>query len=122
MPRAPKSPQQKKRLSLQKDRRNSYGENSKGSRKNIPKSKALSHRKVRHAAKDAIAHLASSPETQAEVLESTLTKPRLQKGRWRKSADTPLGLVVEGKLKRRKATVGAKQKRAAKRKSQPAPD
>ena len=114
MPRTPKSPQQKKRLSLQKDRRNTYGENAKSSRKSIPKSKALSHRKVRHGAKDAIGQLVQSSEAVAEVTESTLTKPRLQKGRWRKSPDTPLGVVVKGKIATRKATVGARQRRRAK--------
>jgi hypothetical protein len=34
-----KSPQQKKAESLKKDRRNAYGENSKSSRKNIPRAK-----------------------------------------------------------------------------------
>ena len=115
MPRAPKTPQQKKRLSLQKDRRNTYGENAKSSRKSIPKSKALSHRKVRHAAKDAIDHLVGSSETLAEVLESTHKMPRLNKGRWRKSPDTALGKVVAGKLASRKATIGARQRRRAKK-------
>ena len=115
MPRQPKTPQQKKRLSLQKDRRNTYGENAKSSRKNIHKSKALSHCKVRHAAKDAIGHLVQSPAAVAEVMESTLTKPRLQKGRWRKSPDTALGKVVAGKLASRKATIGARQRRRAKK-------
>ena len=114
MPRRPKSPQEKKRLSLQKDRRNTYGENAKSSRKNIPKSKALSHRKVRHAAKDAIGHLVKSSGAKAEIMESTLTKPRLQKGRWHKSPDTPLGLVVKRKITWRKKPVGARQRRQAK--------
>ena len=117
MPSTPKSPQQKKRLSLQKDRRNAYGENAKSSRKSIPLSKALSRRKVRHAAKDAIGHLVDSPEAVAEVMESTLTKPRLEKGRWRKSPDAPLGKVVEGNLQKRKETVGARQRRRAARTS-----
>ena len=119
MPRQPKSPQEKKRLSLQKDRRNTYGENAKSTRKNIPKSKAQSHRKVRHAAKDAIGHLVQSPEAVAEVVESTLTKPRLQKGRWRKSPDTPLGIAVKGKIATRKATVGARQLRRVKSSTSP---
>ncbi|KAG1682839.1 Centromere protein V [Nymphon striatum] len=36
-----KNPQEKKRLSYSKDRRNSYGESDKGSRKSIPKNKQL---------------------------------------------------------------------------------
>ena len=115
MPRAPKTPQQKKRLSLKKDRRNTYGENAKSSRRNIPKSKAKSHRKVRHQAKHDVEQLIGLPDTKAELVESTLSKPRLQKGRWQKSPETPLGVVVKGKIATRKATVGARQRRRAKR-------
>ncbi len=115
MPRTPKTPQQKKRLSLKKDRRNTYGENAKSSRKNIPKSKALSHRKVRNTARQQLNQLDPARELEAETIESTIATPRLQKGRWRKSPDTPLGKVVAGKLKTRRATVGAKKKRRAAR-------
>jgi hypothetical protein len=38
--RAPKTPQEKKRLSLEKDRRNVYGENDNVSGKNIPRDEA----------------------------------------------------------------------------------
>ena len=43
------SPQEKKELSLQKDRRNAYGENDKASRKNIPRAKARVNRANRRA-------------------------------------------------------------------------
>lgn len=43
------TPQEKKSLSYAKDRRNTYGENSKASRKAIPLSKALGIRSQRHA-------------------------------------------------------------------------
>ena len=39
----PKSSRDKKELSLQRDRRNTYGENAKASRKSIPKAKQRSH-------------------------------------------------------------------------------
>ena len=87
MPREPKSPQDKKRLSLTKDRRNSYGENAKASRKNIPKSKALSHRKVRRGGKVAVEKIFELPEDIAQEVESTLSTSRLQKGRWRKTPE-----------------------------------
>ena len=113
MERTPRTPQEKKRLSLKKDRRNTYGENDKSSRKNIPLSKALSHRKVRHKAKDDLHKLATADEAKAETVESTLATARLQKGWWRKWPDTPLGEVVMRKLTRRKSSVGAKAKRRA---------
>lgn len=64
----PKSPQEKKRLSLKKDRRNTYGENDKASRKNIPRSKAKSHRAVRHTAKDDLHKLIAAGEEAADVI------------------------------------------------------
>ena len=115
MTKTPKSPQQKKRLSLLKDRRNSYGENAKSSRKNIPLSKAISHRKVRHFANSQTQLLTSLPEAESDVAESTIAKPRLQKGTWKKSPDKPLGEIFKGKLATREATAGAKKKRRAKR-------
>jgi hypothetical protein len=115
MTKTPKSPQDKKRLSLAKDRRNSYGENAKSSRKNIPRSKAISRRKVRHAAKAQTNTLAGLSEEHSGVVQSTLTKARLQKGPWKKCPDRPLGAVVADKLKTRAATVGAKKRRRAKR-------
>lgn len=46
-----KTPQEKKRHSYEKDRRNCYGENSKASRKAIPENKANSRRRIRRASK-----------------------------------------------------------------------
>lgn len=42
-----KNPQEKKRLSLSKDRRNCYGENDKCSRKNIRRNKVLDKKGIR---------------------------------------------------------------------------
>lgn len=97
MPRQPKSPPEKKRLSLKKDRRNSYGENDKSSRKNIPRSKALSHRKVRRKAAGLEHDWERIDEAVAESRELTLVTPRLQKGRFRKSPDMPLGKILKGR-------------------------
>ena len=46
-----RTPQDKKILSYLKDRRNSYGEHDKGSRKTIPARKAWVNRTYRHAVK-----------------------------------------------------------------------
>lgn len=43
------TPREKKRLSLEKDGRNAYGENDKASRKNIPRAKARANRANRRA-------------------------------------------------------------------------
>ncbi len=80
-----RSPQEKKRLSLQKDRRNAYGENDKSSRKAIPKNKALANRRVRKTDKQNVARSMGDP-----VALETLTKRRL-KPDWKKDPDVSLG-------------------------------
>lgn len=100
MAKAPKTPQEKKRLSLEKDRRNTYGENDKSSRKNIPRSKARSHRAVRRVGKSAIERVGRLDEAAADAVHSTLATPRLQKGKWKKTPDTPLGKVITRKRAR----------------------
>lgn len=96
-----KSPQEKKRLSYQKDRRNTYGENSKASRKNIPLSKALAIRAERHSQDRLLSEtLRMTDEEKLALLEMSVrsTKPR----QWRKSADKPLGEVLANRLLRMK--------------------
>ena len=104
MPKVPNTPQEKKSLSLKKDRRNTYGENSKSSRKNIPLSKANSLRQVRRVANQLTENLECMDETTADLIESTLSKSSLQKGVWRKSPDEPLSVVLERKGIPRKAS------------------
>jgi hypothetical protein len=88
-----KTPQEKKILSYAKDRRNTYGENSKASRKNIPLSKALASRADRHAQDRALdAAAASRGEDELVGIEGEVrgAKPR----QWRKTPDQPLGKVL----------------------------
>jgi hypothetical protein len=93
------TPQQKKRLSYAKDRRNTYGENSKSSRKNIPLSKALDIRSERHAQDSALAKAVAAPNIdQLDAAENT-TRATKQR-QWRKSPDEPLGQVLVSKSKR----------------------
>jgi hypothetical protein len=106
-PKKPRSPQQKKALSLQKDRRNGYGENDKGSRKTIPAAKARGHRIARHTDKQALGDVAAA----VEQIPLTLRKPA-----WKKSADVPLGEVIASSLAKRVRLVG---RRANKRKPVP---
>jgi hypothetical protein len=99
-----KSPQEKKRLSLQKDRRNSYGENDKSSRKNIRRSKAISRRLVRHKSAEVERVWSRLDEASGDSVELTLTSPRRQKPKFRKEPDLPLREAVKWKLARRKQT------------------
>jgi len=100
-----KTPQQKKRLSYEHDRRNTYGENQKSSRKNIPRSKQRSHQEERRSVRQAL--LVAEGEFADEVADETQSQV-LQKGRlkqlkaFRKSPDRPLGQVVERRLRRRR--------------------
>jgi hypothetical protein len=101
MSRETKSPQEKKRLSLERDRQNDYGENAKSSRKNIPLSRALSHRSIRKDQNQSLrgALVAATEEQLAEAeLRSKEEKPQW----WRKHRDAPLGEVVAQKLERRR--------------------
>jgi hypothetical protein len=91
-----KTPQEKKRLSYEKDRRNTYGENSKASRKVIPLAKARANRAERHTQDRVLATavgLANSEELAAVENLVRSTEPRY----WRKVPDTPLGEILDRK-------------------------
>ncbi|MBN8505756.1 MAG: hypothetical protein J0L58_14915 [Burkholderiales bacterium] len=91
-----KTPQEKKRLSYAKDRRNTFGENNKASRKNIPRSKALSIRSERHAQDAELARAVASTNMD-QVIDTELRVRAVRPRWWRKSADEPLGTVLSKK-------------------------
>jgi hypothetical protein len=99
-----KTPQEKKRLSYEQDRRNTYGENQKSSRKNIPRSKQLSHQDERRAVRQAL--IAAQADVADQVADEAQSQA-LRKGRvkrlkaFRKSPDSPLGEVIKRRLRRR---------------------
>jgi hypothetical protein len=101
-----KTPQQKKQLSYEHDRRNTYGENQKSSRKNIPRSKQRSHQDERRSVRQTLIAAQGVPaddvvdETQSQALKKGRIK-KLQA--FRKSPDCPLGEIVE---RRRRAKKG----------------
>lgn len=106
-----KTPQEKKRLSYAKDRRNTYGESNKGSRKTIQKNKALEIRAERHTQDQRLAAALSAVGADDLVkVENTVrsTKPR----QFKKLPDTPLGEVVTITLTQRQYSHGAKLARA----------
>ncbi|HXH78679.1 hypothetical protein [Nocardioides sp.] len=83
-----KNPQDKKRLSLERDRRNTYGENDKASRKNIPRAKARVNRANRRAETVALEGALGAPD---ETLDAIVGRRRKV---WRKWTDAPLGSVL----------------------------
>lgn len=92
-----KDPQEKKRLSLTRDRRNSYGENDKSSRKAIPRNKARVNRANRHAATSALTRAAGTLDLDAADAAETKVKGR-RPARWRKEPDRPLGEDITKRL------------------------
>jgi len=113
-----KSPSEKKRISLVKDRRNVYGECPTSSRKNIRRGKQRGHMEVRRSANQELRGLkGSSVEADADEIESR-TKERilvLARSSFKKIPNAPLGEVVARKVNRRAeyATAPAKTQRHA---------
>jgi len=110
-----KTPQEKKRLSYEKDRRNCYGESPHGARKSIPKRKRLRNRANRKYQEQqlAISSLKLN-DGLAEQIESRLYQkaPKV----WSKVADAPLKKMIEHKQQRRRRLEKQGGRRAAERK------
>jgi hypothetical protein len=96
-----RSPQEKKRLSYSRDRRNDYGENDKSSRKNIARNKRTRLRAERHYRRQQLAAAVGPVDDDVEVaVQDRVTRPR-HGYRWRKQPDVQLGLHIASALKRR---------------------
>src|SRR5262245_42559144 len=99
-----KSPTEKKRLSLERDRRNVYGECPTSSRKNIKRRKQQGRRELRRVANEELRSLkGAADEATAEATES-FTKDRmllLTRYAFKKLPDAPLGKVLMRKRQRR---------------------
>lgn len=99
-----KSPQEKKRLSLQKDRRNMYGESPHSSRKNIKRGKQNQHQEERRVSNQALAVIvAQSSEEQmvtSEIAANTAAKVRRLNG-FKKVPDSPLNEFIKRQQLRR---------------------
>ncbi|MEW2500323.1 hypothetical protein ACQPXB_02070 [Amycolatopsis sp. CA-161197] len=99
-----KSPQEKKALSYEKDRRNNYGENDKSSRKNIHRNKRTPNRADRRHDR-LVTHAAAGP-VDLEAAEQADERLGVKKShwftkRWRKFRDAPLADDVVYRLARR---------------------
>ena len=109
MSRTSKTPQEKKKLSLQKDRRNAYGENDKGSRKTIPNAKAREHRRSRHKQNQAIAAVNPTDDLAVDVVGSSARRDVYRKGGWTKHADIALSEHIQRKLRGRTKRFGRRR-------------
>ncbi|MBR0875052.1 hypothetical protein JQ633_32165 [Bradyrhizobium tropiciagri] len=99
-----KTPQEKKLLSYEHDRRNTYGENQKSSRKNIPRSKQLSHQDERRAVRQALIGVEGrvADERLDDAQSQVAGKGRIKRLKaFRKTPDTPLGEVIRRRIRNR---------------------
>ena len=83
-------PQEKQVLSYAKDRRNSYGENDKASRKNIPRAEARVNRANRRGDTVALAGATGVPDQTLDAAVGDAVQGRPRKV-WRKVPDESLG-------------------------------
>lgn len=107
-PPTPKAPQEKKALSLAKDRRNAYSANDKASRKLIPLSKARESREARHAADQALRQAVALDEAAVDLVESSVRQDVFRVGGWRKDSDAPLAEHLERQAARGDRRIGRK--------------
>ena len=99
------TPQEKKKHSYEKDRRNVYGEHDKGSRKSIRTNKAKSRRRIRR-------HVKRIQIEDGDLKDNSEAKIKAaQKDAFVKSPDEPLGEVIEGRIEKRKKLVNRKAAR-----------
>ena len=103
-------PAEKKRLSYERDGRNTYGENSKASRKAIPRFKAASNRTMRHNTKQIVAAVGRVSKMDSRLADETFRGLHPIKS---KVKDTPLGEVVVRKKKKRAGAASDKARRKA---------
>jgi hypothetical protein len=95
-----RTPQEKKRLSYARDRRNDYGEAPHAARKNIPLRKALRNRANRHYANQQLTYEGLGfDEELADAIESRVRQKAPHE--WEKYPDAPLGEVVARKSRNR---------------------
>jgi len=92
-----KSPLEKKTLSLKRDRRNRYGENSKSSRKNIRRGKQRSQMEGRRVVNATLSVIKGTLDE--DVIDGVESRARVQiiqgqRQAFKKRRDTPLGEVL----------------------------
>jgi hypothetical protein len=104
----PRSPQEKKALSYERDRRNAYGESDKGARKTIPARKAGENRKDRRKVAQSLVVLPTVDAAAAEMIESDAAQDVCRVGGWTKAPDIPLADHIEKQAKGRTGRLGRK--------------
>jgi|SRR5580704_1423178 hypothetical protein len=101
-----KNPGEKKHLSLARDRRNRFGENSKASRKGIQRGKQRRHMDERRSVGEVLGRLKGDVQDEEATEVELQAKARITDSRrrgFRKRPDTPLGVVLAAKRVRKKS-------------------
>jgi hypothetical protein len=97
---ARRGPQDEKKISYAKDRRNAYAENDKSSRNAVRLNKRFPHRANRHHIQQILQDATGRPDTNtAHKAEERLARRRPKS--WKKHPGLPLGDWVESRLQRR---------------------
>lgn len=94
--RAKKTPQEKKRLSLERDRRPNYGNNNKAARKAVPRRKSGVNRANRRADTVALTDALGAPDEAIEAEVESTVMGRKRKV-WRKWPDLRLRTAIADK-------------------------
>jgi hypothetical protein len=103
------TPQEKKRLAYQHDRRNGYGQNAKASRKLIPLRKRKGERAYRKLTNQIVAGAVRSADLLADdSIENRVAD--VAKKRWRKIPDVSLADAIRRKQANSAARLGRKKK------------
>lgn len=110
---SPKTPQEKKQLSYNKDRRNVYGERGANSRFAIRKSKRLIEQRGRHEQNQLLRSvIGAADEEQVIAVENAVLSSPAARKRFYKMPDASLGEVVDSQLEYREFKgMGVKKKR-----------
>lgn len=98
-----RTPQEKKSLSLKKDRIARHTRNKKAGRIAVPRHKKIQNEEFRRKGKQAIKE---NIGTEADEIESAVKE--IKRGNWKKHPDTPLGKAIQAKKERRIEDFGAK--------------
>src|SRR5690242_2206814 len=104
-----RTPQEKKKLSLDKDRRNVWGEAPHAARRIIPLRKKLRNRANRHREDSKVRGASSTVE--ADQVECSIQRKRPKD--WRKYPDAPLREVITEDRLRRQQTHGRRMRSRA---------
>ncbi|SRR6266487_2671155 len=102
-----KNPQEKKKLSLALERRNTYGENAKANRKNIPRNKQRQHQEERRVVHELLSKLTGVVREDEASSTQIAARSKVAISRWRgfkKRSDTPLEVVLTKKRSKREVS------------------